>query len=73
MVPTALGLQTIDELVALGFAPSVDAAMAGLLTLTPLGRLAEASDIANAAVFLCSKEASYITGVGIPIDGGRTA
>lgn len=38
----------------------------------PLGRLSEAEDIANAAVYLCSDEASFITGVVLEVDGGRT-
>ena len=37
---------------------------------TPLGRLAEVADIGTAAVFLCSNEARFITGVGLPVDGG---
>ena len=37
---------------------------------TPLGRLAEVSDIADAAVFLSSNEARFITGAGLPVDGG---
>ncbi len=37
----------------------------------PLGRLAKASDVANAALFLASDEADFITGVGFPVDGGR--
>lgn len=39
----------------------------------PMGRLAEPDDIANLAVFLGSDEASYITGQGYVIDGGRFA
>lgn len=39
----------------------------------PLGRLAAPSDVAAAVSFLASEEASYITGVSIPIDGGYTA
>jgi 3-oxoacyl-[acyl-carrier protein] reductase len=38
----------------------------------PLGRLAEAEDIADAAVFLASDAARFITGVVLPIDGGRS-
>ena len=37
---------------------------------TPLGKLAEVGDIADAAVFLCSNEARFITGIGLPVDGG---
>lgn len=36
----------------------------------PLGRWGLASDIANAALFLASDEAAYITGVVLPVDGG---
>jgi 3-oxoacyl-[acyl-carrier protein] reductase len=39
----------------------------------PLGRLSEARDIAAAALFLASDEAAFITGIDLPIDGGRTA
>jgi NAD(P)-dependent dehydrogenase (short-subunit alcohol dehydrogenase family) len=35
-----------------------------------LGRWAEPSDVANAIQFLASEEASYITGVVLPVDGG---
>jgi cyclopentanol dehydrogenase len=39
----------------------------------PLGRLAAARDVANAALFLASDEAAFITGVALPVDGGLTA
>ena len=39
----------------------------------PLGRLAVAADVANAALFLASGEASFINGVAFPVDGGTTA
>ena len=37
----------------------------------PLGRLGAAQDIANAALFLVSDAASYVTGVILPVDGGQ--
>jgi NAD(P)-dependent dehydrogenase (short-subunit alcohol dehydrogenase family) len=39
----------------------------------PLGRVGEAEDIANAALFLASDEAAWITGVTLPVDGGLLA
>ena len=38
--------------------------------MVTLGRLAEAEDIARAALFLASDDSNYITGVVIPVDGG---
>lgn len=37
----------------------------------PLGRLSQPEDIAKAALFLCSDEAEFITGVCMEVDGGR--
>ena len=39
----------------------------------PLGRLASIADVANAALYLASDEASFINGVAFPVDGGVTA
>lgn len=38
----------------------------------PIGRVATPEEQANAAVWLCSPKASYITGVALPVDGGDT-
>ena len=38
----------------------------------PLGRFCNPSDIASAAVYLASDEADLVTGVVLPVDGGRT-
>ncbi|MEO1330018.1 MAG: glucose 1-dehydrogenase [Pseudomonadota bacterium] len=38
----------------------------------PLGRMSRPLDIANAAVFLCSDEAEFLTGVALDVDGGRS-
>jgi NAD(P)-dependent dehydrogenase (short-subunit alcohol dehydrogenase family) len=40
---------------------------------TPMGRIAEASEVAQLAVFLGSDESSFITGTSVLIDGGYTA
>lgn len=44
----------------------------GLAKNIPLGRLCTPRDIANAATFLGSDEADFITGVELPVDGGRS-
>jgi NAD(P)-dependent dehydrogenase (short-subunit alcohol dehydrogenase family) len=40
--------------------------------LNLLGRMGNAWDIAHAVLFLCSDEATYITGITLPVDGGAT-
>jgi NAD(P)-dependent dehydrogenase (short-subunit alcohol dehydrogenase family) len=42
-------------------------------SLVPMGRIGQATEIAQAVVFLCSDAASYITGQPLVIDGGYTA
>jgi 3-oxoacyl-[acyl-carrier protein] reductase len=44
---------------------------ARFISTIPLGRLATAEDIAEAAVYFASDEAAFLTGVVLPIDGGR--
>ncbi|MDR6657674.1 3-oxoacyl-[acyl-carrier protein] reductase [Tardiphaga robiniae] len=38
----------------------------------PLGRMSRPSDIANACVYLAGEESEFLTGVILPVDGGRT-
>ncbi len=49
------------------------AAMRKLLARTPMGRIADPSEVGSVAVFLASEDASYITGQTIYPDGGRLA
>ena len=44
---------------------------AKFLSTIPLGRFSTPEDMANAACFLCSDEASMVTGVAMEVDGGR--
>jgi len=41
--------------------------------VTPLGRIGDPEDIAYATLFLACDESKFITGVSLPVDGGRTA
>lgn len=50
-----------------------DAIRTRLMTIAPMQRLAEADEVAEAALWLCSDRASFITGVALPVDGGFTA
>lgn len=52
---------------------SDEASRKGTEKLIPMGRVGQASEVANAIAFLVSDEASYITGVELPVDGGRAA
>ena len=50
-----------------------DHPMRGIARAVPLGRLGTAEDVVNAAVFLASDEAAYITGANLVVDGGWSA
>lgn len=46
---------------------------AKIVAAVPMGRLVQPGEVADAALWLASGEASFVTGVAIPIDGGFTA
>jgi 3alpha(or 20beta)-hydroxysteroid dehydrogenase len=70
LVPTAMGARLADDMASLGLWPSAEAAVGDVIGLTPLGRLGEVADMADAVVFLASDAARFITGAGLPVDGG---
>lgn len=45
---------------------------ARFISTVPLGRLAEPEDVAKASIYFVSDESDFITGVCMPVDGGRT-
>jgi NAD(P)-dependent dehydrogenase (short-subunit alcohol dehydrogenase family) len=50
-----------------------DAFAAGLVAKTPMGRFGQPEEIARGSLYLCSDEASFVTGAELVIDGGWTA
>jgi len=70
LVPTAMGAGLANDCAELGLFESPEAAVAAVIGLTPAGRLGEVADIADAVVFLASDESRFITGIGLPVDGG---
>ncbi|WP_344199537.1 SDR family NAD(P)-dependent oxidoreductase, partial [Aeromicrobium alkaliterrae] len=70
LVPTEMGAGLANDVAKLGLFESPEAAVGAVIELTPAGRLGEVEDIADAVVFLASDAARFITGAGLPVDGG---
>ena len=70
LVATEMGLRLAQDMATLGLWPSPEAAVGDVIGLTPLGRLGEVADMADAVVFLASDAARFVTGAGLPVDGG---
>lgn len=70
LVPTVMGQKLAADVVSAGLFPSMDEAIGAVIAQTPLGRLGEVGDMADAVLFLCSDASRFITGAGLPVDGG---
>ena len=70
LVPTAMGQKLAADVVAAGLFATPEEAIGAVIGQTPLGRLGEVSDMADAVVFLCSDAARFVNGAGLPVDGG---
>jgi NAD(P)-dependent dehydrogenase (short-subunit alcohol dehydrogenase family) len=70
-VDTQMHAKAIDE-VAVARRRSVEAVREDLVGEIPLGRLGSAEDVAAAVAFLASRDADYITGTALRIDGGSS-
>jgi NAD(P)-dependent dehydrogenase (short-subunit alcohol dehydrogenase family) len=69
--PAAIDTRMTREYLATVSDP--DATKTGIVAKHPIGRMAIAEEVAAAAVFLASSDAAYMTGVAMPVDGGRSA
>ena len=67
IVETELGMQSMRQ------AGNAEAAIQKRVAEIPIGRLGKPEDVAMMAVFLASEDASWVTGVSFPLDGGLTA
>lgn len=66
-------LRSIIETRSLKTGKPVESVEKQMLSSIPLGRFAEASEVANAIAFLASPAGAYINGINVPVDGGRTS
>ena len=70
LAPTAMGQKLAGDMVELGLFASPDEAIGAVIEQTPAGRLGEVADMADAVVWLASDASRFVTGAGIPVDGG---
>ena len=66
-------LKSIIENKAAKTGQTEEAVLEAMKNQVPMKRIAEAQEVANAIAFLASPAASYINGINVPVDGGRTA
>ncbi len=52
--------------------PDPQVAQQAILERYPLRRFAQPEEIAQAALYLASDASTYVTGIALPVDGGRT-
>lgn len=75
VLPGATGTARLTGLAAAKAAKTgttPDAVLAAMAAQVPMGRTAEPAEIARAIAFLASPAADYISGINLPVDGGRT-
>ncbi|MCK5771151.1 SDR family oxidoreductase [Algiphilus sp.] len=70
---TQLAANGIKEMLEGGLAESEEQAMQFISSMIPVGRFAEAEDVADLVRFLCSDASRYMTGAELTLDGGYTA
>ena len=75
VLPGATNTTRLDEIVtkkSKDSGKSKEEVMQAMASQVPLGRIADPREVAAAVAFLASPAASYINGINLPVDGGRT-
>jgi 2-keto-3-deoxy-L-fuconate dehydrogenase len=68
--PARVHTPFVDGFVKKNFPGKEAEAFAKLSALQPIGRMAQPSEVAMLALYLCSDDASFVTGTDYPLDGG---
>lgn len=70
--PARVHTPFVDGFLKNNYPDNIDEMFDKLSKTQPIGRMAQPEEVASLALYLCSDEASFITGVDYPIDGGFT-
>lgn len=70
IAPARVHTPFVDNFLARNYPENIDEMFQKLSRSQPLGRMGTVDEVASLVAFLCSNEASFITGANIPIDGG---
>ncbi len=70
--PVATDTPMLEDMMTEEMKQDVDIAKQFVMATIPIGKFAQPEDIAKAALFLASEDASMVTGIDFPVDGGRS-